>query len=221
MKGDQFRVNDLEFEIISQNIYDYSVNYATELSISPATIAKFTALYNPWVSCWAISKMSATANNIDKENTKTAKKGLTDFIRKFVKKQYYDNDLATDTDIVGAGLVIHSKKHSPVVFDNTEIPRVRSNPLAGRMMQFICRNNESKKAKPKGARFFKVCWHLGPDAPNDPKDFDYSEEFSKQPIVLSFKVADIGKELAVAICYVTNKAKVGSYCPIIHLVVPA
>jgi len=218
--ADQLKLTDAAFDAKSQAIHAYSVSNATKLLITVATMATFGTLNTAWVTMWAISRNASTSSQVDKENTKTAKSGLLAFLRNFIKQYYYDNPIATNSDITGAGLIPHSTSHSAVVFDTSEIPAVVSELLAGKKISLTFKNKASKRAKPLGVKSMRVRWSIGATPPVDTSTFTLFKDFTKQPMVLNFTTDQVGSNIAIAICYITNKAKEGTYCAQIHTVVP-
>ena len=218
--ADQLNLTDAAFDTKSQAIHVYSVSNATKLLISTAIMATFGTLNTAWVTMWAISRNGSTSTEVDKMNTKNAKAALLAFLRTFIKQSYYDNPIATSSDITGAGLIPHSSTRSAVVFDKTEIPAVTTKLLTGMKISLAFKNNAGKRGKPVGAKAIRVRWFIGPNPPAETKAYILFEDFTKQPSELEFTADQVGSSITFVLCYITNKSKEGTYCAQIHTVVP-
>ncbi len=217
---DQFRLADPDFDVFQDGVKSYSITKKTELAISVSNITNITSKSADWSAFFAISKNKKTASQVDNENTRAMKSKYIQFLRPFVKQCFYDNPLATNADILAAGLQTHSESRERSAIVSDEVPSVTAEPKAGHVMLFHCLNAAGKVAKPAKMVFLRVKWFAGADAPTDPTLFTCFKDFSAHPVQITFNAADAGKPLAFAVCYVTKKGPEAPFTTIVHTMVP-
>ena len=141
-------------------------------------------------------------------------------MRADAKQYYYDNPAATSIMVMDAGLRAHAGKKAAKSDNSVEIPNVSIDPSKAHKIEIECLNSEDSKAKPDGILFIRVKTNLDIPVPTETEDFPDFQDFTKHPIVLAFKLADAGKPLAIAICYVKRNGKEGNCCDVIFTTVP-
>ncbi len=216
----QFKLSDAKFDTKIGTNHSYSVTNATRLGIPPSIMVTYGLICTSWDSRYAVAKETQTASPADHASKNEAKVKGIDFLRPFVKLYYYDNPAATPEDIRLAALMVHSTAKSKMAIDITEIPVVDSNPLKGRLLNFVCKNSSGKKAKPKGMVFFRARIFVGINPPSDPSLFHQFKDFNKHPIQLAFTPEESGQLLTIAFCYVTKDGPECSYSFVITTTVP-
>lgn len=218
--ADQINIPNENFDTLQGTINVYSVAKKTVLGIAPATMITLLALAATWGSFWSISKDKKNSTSIDRENTKAAKAKYIAFLRIFVKQNYYDNPLATNADILAAGLKIHSVGHNLSKVISEEVPAASVSPLRGHLLDVSCMNGSGKKSKPDKIILIRVKWFIGAVVPTNPGLFLSFEDFSRHPIQLQFEAEDAGKPLAIIVCYINSDGSESTYCPVINTIVP-
>ena len=123
--------------------------------------------------------------------------------------------------IMDAGLRARGSNRAKKSADaSMEIPNVSIEPKSGHKIEIECLNAEGKKTKPDDISIIRVKINLGIPVPTETEDFPKFQDFSKHPIVIAFKVADAGKPLAIAVCYVKKDGTEGHCCDVITTNVP-
>ena len=124
---------------------------------------------------------------------------------------------------MSAGLKVHKftrSKTVPGTESTVEIPLVSFESFTGFILKLKCLNESGKTGKPKGIVFVRVRWIISDNPDSNPNRWIDFTDNTKGVIELKFQSGDAGKKLSIAVCYVTNKGKEGTYCAIITTKVP-
>jgi len=218
--ADQFNIANEKFDTLQGTISVYSNKQKTVLQISATTLATLLTLATSWINFWGISKDKKNATAVDRANTKAIKVKYIAFLRLFVKQNYYDNPLATDIDVLAAGLKVHATGHTVNKVASSEVPAVKLTPLKGDLMDVNCLNSSGTIGKPDKIVFIRVKWVIGAVVPANPKLYTLFQDFTKHPIQIQFDAEDAGKPLAIIVCYVNSNGAESTYCPVINTIVP-
>ncbi len=221
MAKDQFNIPDAALEILADEFVADITTNATALGVPTKVVTEGTAVATEFKAKYDKTKDKKNRTSLDTENKNVSRKKMITYLRINAKQYYYDNPAATSAMIMAAGLKAHgNNKVKKSVDSNLEIPNVSVEPAKGHKIELECLNNADTKAKPAGATLIRVKFNLGIPVPSETEDFPAFLDFSKHPIVLSFKVADAGKPLAIAVCYVMANGTEGSCCDVIFTNVP-
>ena len=219
---DQFILSDDNAEIKGTVLVADLTTNATVLGVPAKTVASITTKVATYKSFHEITKDKNNCTSIDRENKNVSKKDMIAELRVIAKQYYYDNPAATSTMLMDAGLrarkVTSSKKSSGDT--SIDIPKVSNEPAKGHKIELECLNKADTKGKPAGITLIRVKSCLGVNVPAETEDFPTFQDFSKHPIVLTFKAADAGKDLALAVCYVKKDGTEGPCCDVIFTNVP-
>ena len=219
---DQFRLSDDSAETKGSVLLADLTTNASVLGVPVKTLTATTTKVATYKGFIAKTKDKNNCTSVDKENKNVSKKDMIADIRVIAKQYYYDNPAATSTMIMDAGLrprkATSSKKSSGDT--SIDIPKVSIDPAKGHKIGLKCLNSADTKGKPADITLIRVKTNLGPTVPAEAKDFPAFQDFSKHPIVITFKAADAGKDLAIAVCYVRKDGTEGSCCDVIFTTVP-
>ena len=219
-KKDQFRLSDDDTENkVTVFVADLTTN-AAELGAPTKAVTSITTKLATYKSFNAKTKDKKNRTSIDIENKNVAKKDVVADWRADAKQYYYDNSAATSIMVMDAGLRPHAGKKAAKSDNSIEIPNVSIDPAKAHKIEIECLNSDDSKAKPDGISIIRVKLNLGTPVPTETEDFPKFQDFSKHPIVISFKVADAGKPLAIAVCYVKKDGTEGNCCDVIFTTVP-
>ena len=219
---DQFRLTDDAAETKGTVfVADFTTN-ATALGAPAKTVTATTTKVATFKNFNAITKDTKNRTSIDVENKNVSKKDMIADLRINAKQYYYDNPAATSIMVMDAGLRARAAKRAKKSSGDVsiEIPKVSIEPVKGHKVEMECLNSGDTKGKPDGITLIRVKTNLGVPVPAETEDFPDFQDFSKHPIVLAFKVADAGKPLAIAVCYVMANGTEGSCCDVIFTHVP-
>ena len=235
---DQFSGTDAEYDTFVNQIMAKCLSRATLWGIpTTGVLSVGSGLLAPWITYYGIAKTKTTASTEDRDNKDIARADLTVWMRKFVKKWIYLNDLMDDADVASTGL----KPHSTTKTKNGKPGSVPVNVYSAGDAQTIKAGYRHKvgtegataKGKLPGSARIQYAIFVAvplpadsqgivvtPTAPLDPDDFGRFESRSKGPVELAFPAAQSGLMASLASRWITSTDINGDWCPIITFRIP-
>ena len=171
-----------------------------------------------WGVAYGITKNKTNATTSQREETALARKDLTKWMRKFVKRNVYDNPMMNDADVSETGLKPHKTTKTKVTKpDTTPLMAYENGP--GHSIDAFYRSAPKTKGnkgtgKPDGVALVEIAVWVGDNPPPDPKDWLRKVTGTKNPINIAFAALDAGKVASFAARWATATQLYGEFCDV-------
>ena len=172
---DQFGGTDGEFDDLTKQIIDETTIKAVVWGIDPAEIAVGAPKMTRWGVAYGITKNKTNATTAQREETALARKDLAKWMRKYVKRNVYDNPMMNDADVSETGLKPHKTTKTKVTKPDTT-PLMAYENGSGHSIDAFYRSAPKTKGnkgagKPDGVALVEIAVWVGDNPPPDPKDW--------------------------------------------------
>ena len=219
-ENDQFSEPDYVLLPKLKNILAYSskASVMESTGITEEDNTAFGLLLSPYET--AVSKMNNinTITLVMYQTRDLVREPVVAFARKFVLKWYYNNLLASTTDIMNASLKTYSDARVNHQGGTIDIPILVVDSVSGQRFGIKVMDKTGSEAKPQNIVFIRIRYFVKtPEAtpPTAPSDYCKLRDFSKHPIMLLLPVEYAGLPINIAACYVDAQGNEGGFSAVV------
>lgn len=109
-----------------------------------------------------------------------------------------NNPGVTDDNKIAAGIIVRSRSRSPRrVAESQPILQVIAATPMQQTLRFADATTPDKRHKPAGAVSLQLYVYLGDDPPRDPTLARFAGSFTRQPVAVNYRPADVGAKATI------------------------
>jgi hypothetical protein len=210
---------DSEFNIWQGKLVTVVEANATAWTIPADAVTGLKTVQTSWTTAFAKASVYQDRSTADVRAKTDARKVYEKRLRGFVNEYLASNSKIDNSQRESLGITVRTGQRTPVgVPASFPIGKIDFSIRCRHSIQIID-NDTNAKAKPVGVHGCEIWFKNGGEAPKGDNDFSYVATDTKNPYIVNFTTADVGKMVYYRFRWVNKRGQPGPWSSIESAVV--